>query len=88
MGVKAGAQGELEGLAGDRLGGAIHDDVTSRETLVEVSLLQVQPKGKCRAQLHYILNSGFTNTSLGKQKYNRSEIQLWTAAQRDYKPCS
>lgn len=60
VGVKTGAQGELECLAGDRLGGAIHDEITSRETLVEVTLLQVQPEGKCRPQLHYILNSGTT----------------------------
>lgn len=40
--VEAGAQGELEGLAGDRLRRSVHDEVVSGETLVEVTLLQVE----------------------------------------------
>lgn len=42
VGVETGAQGELEGLAGDRLRRAVHDEVAARETLVEVALLQVE----------------------------------------------
>lgn len=49
--VEAGAQGELERLAGDRLRWAIHDEIASGETLVEVALLQVQPDREQRAAL-------------------------------------
>lgn len=43
--VEAGAQRELEGLAGDGPRRALHVEVAAGETLVEVALLQVQPDG-------------------------------------------
>lgn len=46
--VEAGAQRELKGLAGDRLGRAVHVEVASGESLVEVALLQVQPERDTR----------------------------------------
>lgn len=51
VGVEAGAQGELKCLAGDGLRGTVHDEIPSGETLVEVTLLQVQPEREHRTEL-------------------------------------
>lgn len=40
--VETGTQCELKRLAGDRLGRAVHAEIPSGETLLEVALLQVQ----------------------------------------------
>lgn len=42
--VEAGTQCELKRLAGDRLGRAVHAEIPSGKTLLEVALLQVQPE--------------------------------------------
>lgn len=44
--VEAGPQRELECLAGYRLRGAVHGKIPSREALVEITLLQKEPKGE------------------------------------------
>lgn len=50
VGVQTGAQGELKRLAGDGLRRAVHNEVASGETLVEVTLLQVQPEGRAKTR--------------------------------------
>ena len=39
--VETGSQGQLKCLAGHRLGRAVHDEVPSREPLMEITLFQV-----------------------------------------------
>lgn len=66
--VEAGAQRELEGLAGDGARRALHAEVAAGETLVEVALLQVQPDGEDKPTVR------LATTHWGASWWSRQEI--------------